>query len=366
MNNKHRRNEISLWQFILTISGVQVGFGLLTFPHELEQVAGTDGWISLLIGGFITILISLCIIKIMAKHPGDFLIDVLTRYMGKWLGKAAMVIWILYCLLGCMSLLFSFIYVIRLWVLPKTPSYAVMSLAVIPAFMLARGGVRIISRYAVFVFFFTIWMPFLLLMPLKESHLLYLLPILKEGWMPILHAAKMSVLPFLGFEFAFILYPYLKQKKSAGKGIVIANIITLVVYLQITFVCFTYFSPDEISQFVWPTLTLVKPIHFTFLERFEIVFLSFFIFIFSDSVIPYFFSATEGINQLFKKERWNLPVYLLLGLIFAVTIFFKPSVGQMATWRDWWGITGYFVCYAFPVVFLLYITGYTYWQRRKT
>lgn len=363
--NKYRMNEISLWQFILTISGVQVGFGLLTFPHELEQMAGTDGWISVLIAGGITTLISLCIIKIMGKHPGDCLIDVLTRYMGKWLGKAGMVIWILYSLLGCISLLFSFIYVIRIWILPKTPSYAIMFLAAIPALMLVRGGVRIISRYAVFVFFFTIWMPFLLLIPLKDSHFIYLLPILKEGWMPVLYAAKMAIIPFLGFEFAFILYPYLKNKKSAAKGIVIANIITLLVYLQITFVCFVYFSPDEISQFIWPTLTLVKPIHFTFLERFEIVFLSFFIFIVSDSIIPYFFSVTEGINQLYKKEEWNFPIYMLLILIFVVTIVFKPSMEQVNNWREWWGIIGYFVSYAFPVVFLLYITGYTYWQRRR-
>ena len=363
--NQYRKNEISLRQYIVTINGVQVGFGLLTLPRELEQEAGTDGWISLLIGWAITTLVSLCIVKIMGKHPGDTLLDVLTRYMGKWMGKAGMVIWILYSLLAALSLTFSVVLVIRTWILPKTPGYALVLLLMIPTYMLIRGGVRILSRYAVFVFFFTLWMPFLLMIPLKDSHWVYLLPILKEGWMPVLYSAKTTVLAFLGFEFAFILYPYLKQKQSAAKGIVIANTITLLVYLQITYVCFVYFSPDEILQYVWPTLTLVKPIHFTVLERFEIVFLSFYLFIFLDSAVPYFFSVTDGINQLYKKKGWMLPVYILLVFLVGVSLFYRPSIEQTDAWREWWGVASYFVAYVFPVVFLLYITGYTYWQRRK-
>jgi spore germination protein (amino acid permease) len=363
--NKHQKKEISLWQYILTINSVQVGFGLLTLPRELEQMAGTDGWISILIGWAITTLVSLCIVKIMGKHPGDTLLDVLTRYMGKWMGKAGMVIWILYSLLAYLSLTFSVVLVIQMWILPKTPGYAIVLLLTIPAYMLLSGGIRVISRYAVFVFFFTLWMPFLLTIPIKDSHWVYLLPILKEGWMPVLLTAKTTVLGFLGFEFAFILYPYLKQKKSAAKGIVIANSMTLLVYLQITLVCFVYFSPDEITQYIWPTLTLVKPIHFSVLERLEIVFLSFYLFIFSDSAFPYFFSATDGINQLFKKKEWKFPIYLLLIFIFGISLFYRPSFEETDAWREWWGKASYFVAYAFPVLFLLYITGFTYWQRRK-
>jgi len=107
--------------------------------------------------------------------------------------------------------------------------------------------------------------------------------------MPILYTVKTTVIAFLGFEMAFLFYPYLQNKKAAAKGIVIANTLTLVVYLHITFICFIYFSPEEITQFLWPTLTLVKPIQFPFLERMEIVFVSFYIFLFSTSGIPYLF-----------------------------------------------------------------------------
>ncbi|WP_027414962.1 GerAB/ArcD/ProY family transporter [Aneurinibacillus terranovensis] len=365
INKQDGKNEISLLQYILTINGVQVGFGLLTFPRGLEQVAGTDGWISIIIGWAMTTLVSLCIVRVMAKHPGDTLLDLLTRYTGKWMGKAGMVIWILYYLLASTSLYISVILVIRTWILPKTPGYALMLLFIIPTYMLIRGGVRIFCRYAVFVFFFTLWMPFLLTIPIKDSHWVYLLPVLKEGWMPVLSAVKETIVAYLGFEFAFILYPYLNNKQNAAKGIVIANTITLIVYLQITLVCFLYFSPNEISEYIYPTLFLLKPIHFSFLERFEIVFLSFYLFIFSRPSISYLFSAMYGINQLVNKKSWLLPTYILLPLMVVVLLFYTPSSEQANDMREWWGFIGYFVAYAFPVVFLLYITGYTYWQRRK-
>ena len=86
----------------------------------------------------------------MEKHPGYTLLDVLTRYLGKWLGKFAMLLWILYAILAAVSLIFSLLYVIHIWILPRTPMFLIMILLSIPMLMLACKGVLIISRFAVF------------------------------------------------------------------------------------------------------------------------------------------------------------------------------------------------------------------------
>lgn len=112
--------------------------------------------------------------------------------------------------------------------------------------------------------------------------------------------------------------------------------ITLCVYLQVTFVSFVYFSPDGITKFLWPTLSLVTPFHFSFLERFEIIFLSFYLFIIFDSCIPYIFTASDGINQLLNKKGSPLPVWILLfGCIF-VLFFYIPSSYQISALREFW------------------------------
>jgi spore germination protein (amino acid permease) len=358
------KKEITLLQYILAINGTQVGTSILTLPAQLAKTAGTDGWISIIIGSVLTTIISLCIVHLMAKHPGDTMLELLTRYLGKWLGKAVMVIWMLYSLFAVTIILFVTLSILRIWVLPNTSNYLIGTLFMINTYIIIRGGVRIIGRYAEFVFFLTLGMPILLMFPLKDSHWIYLLPILKEGWMPILYAVKTTTVAFLGFEMAFLFYPYLSNKKAAAKGIVIANVLTLIVYLHITLVCFVYFSPDEITQFLWPTLTLVKPIQFPFLERMEIIFVSFYIFLFSTSGIPYVFFAIDTLSQLFNKKDWQLP-YLLLPLFIVLLYFLKPSYEELELWKEWWGWMSYFIAYAFPVMFLFYVTGYTHWKRRK-
>ncbi len=104
-----RAREISLFQYILTISGVQVGFGVLTLPREVTR--GEYRWMDFYYYWMrYHYLVSLCIVKIMEKHPGYTLLDVLTRYLGKWLGKFAMLLWIFirYTCCGLLNL-FSFI-----------------------------------------------------------------------------------------------------------------------------------------------------------------------------------------------------------------------------------------------------------------
>ena len=353
--------KISLLQFILTISGIEVGTSSLNLPADLARVTGTDGWISIIIGYLCTMIISLCIIGIMSKHPNKTMLDVLIYYVGSFLGKSIMVVWILYSLLGAITIFYTSIYIIKEWVLPNTMTFLIVALFLLCTYIGLRGGIRLICRYQVFVFFFTLWMPLILLFSLKDGHLTFLLPVFKEGWMPILHGVKTTVLAFLGFEWIFLFYPYLENKKQAVKGVIIANTITLLVYLQITFSCFTFFSPDEITKFIWPTLTLVKPVRFSFLERFEIVYLSFYIFIFSTSVIPYLFFAMENISQLFHKTDWQMPYTILL--IYALSyLFYQPSYTGITFWKNSWEWMGYYTVFAFPVLFLLYTMLVSRWR----
>ena len=148
------------------------------------------------------------------------------------------------------------------------------------------------------------------------------------------------------------------------KGIVIANMITLFVYLQVTFVSFLYFSPDGITKFLWPTLSLVTPFHFSFLERFEIIFchfisLSFLILAF----LIFLLLQMESINYLTKREFITYLV-LLFGCTF-ILFFYIPSSYQISALREFWGTASYFIVFLFPVVFLLYMTLYQHWKRRR-
>ncbi|MGV3137392.1 GerAB/ArcD/ProY family transporter [Brevibacillus agri] len=88
---KYAFNELTVFQYIYLIHGAQVGIGVLSMPRELAEVAGTDGWLSILIGWFAAMAVSLVIIGIMKRYPGKTIVDLLPLFLGKWLGKVCVV-----------------------------------------------------------------------------------------------------------------------------------------------------------------------------------------------------------------------------------------------------------------------------------
>ncbi len=347
---KYAYNEITVMQYILLIHGTQVGIGMLTMPRDLAAKAGTDGWISIIIGWIMAMAVSLILVSAMKRRPEMTVVDILQLLLGKWLGRVAVLILTLYSVLASATIIAYTISLINVWLLPQTPSFIIVLLFAIPAYQVIQGGVRILGRYSELVFYLTLWMPFVLVTTWPKMNWVHLLPVIKEGWKPILHATQSTVLSFLGFELAFYLYPFLQKKQYAAAGIVVANTLSMLVFLSITLFCFGFFSPDEITQFTWPTLGLWKVIEFRFLERVDIIFLAFFLFILSTTGFPYIYFTVFSTSQLLghQDHRRHLLIFLLLTII--VGWLYTPSFSDLSKLVDLWGKIGLIFAYAFPVL----------------
>lgn len=356
------QNEITIFQYVFLIVGAQIGIGVLSLPADVAKGSGTDGWIAIILGGVLSMISSLIIVSVMEQHPEDTIFDLLPRYFGKWLGKLLSLLFSLYAALAATTVVFTSIHLVQVWVLPQTSNYWIMILFMIPGFLAARQGVRVLGRYAEIVFYMTLWMPLLIAVPLKDGHLLHLLPVIKEGWLPIIKTVKQTILSFLGFELAFLLYPYVKEKHLAKKGIIIANGISMAAFVFVTLVGFVFFSPDEITEYVWPTLSLLKTIEFPFMERFEIIFLAAYLFVLSTTGIPYIFTAVFGIAHVLEQSDHVRVLVVGVCLYIIVAFLYTPPFADLQAFSDWWGKTGTVVGYIFPVVLWLYMKLYQ-WLR---
>lgn len=364
--SKTADNKITLLQYILTISGAQVGIGILTLPRELAETAGSDGWISLLLGWLMALATSLVVIKIMQKHPNYTIYDILKQYLGRWIGSGLALVWVFYFALIALSVTFATVFVLQTWLYQNTPAKTFTLLLLIPIFMIARQGIAIIASYAEFIFFLTLWMPVLLMFPTTKGSFLYLLPLFKEGWEPIILTVKSTVVSFTGFELAFILYPFLKNKGTAVKGILAANTLSMIVFLHITLVCYVVFSPDEITQFFWPTLSLIKPIQFSFVERIEVIFLTFYLFTVSTTIIPNIFASSIGLSNILGLKKHQPPLIGLVFLIFALRVILPNTYEQIALLQNLWSMLGLGLAYSFPVFLALYIALHSMFFGRQS
>ena len=300
----------------------------------------------------------------MKKYPNGTILDLITHYFGKWIGKIAALVFGLY-----FAFLASIIFIreclfIQFWILPQTGMFILMLLLSIPTYLIVRNNIKVVARYSQLVFFMTIWMIFFYFPPLKEAHWLHLLPVVKEGWIPIFSAVKVTIFSFIGFEIAFFLYPSLQEKQKASAGFVIANTLTLLILLTITIVTFTFFSPDEITQFKEPSLNVLKTVEFKFLERVEIVFLSFYIFVISRTVLPLMYSTVYCVSQLFgaKSHSKFVSWYLLLNLVY--TMFTTQSFDRNDQLSTLVQPISVILVYAFPFCLLIYVSIHDRVKRR--
>lgn len=348
-------NGITLMQYIFLIHGAQLGTGVFSLPRLLAEKSGTDGWICLLIGWVVNGAAGWLMILTLRKYPDLDLPDLLKRLFGTWLGKLFLLPIIAYfACFGWLGLVNGMLF-IKSWFLVRTPEYVVVFLFSLPCYMILIHGPRILGRYAEVVFYMTVWMPLLVLVPMADAHWIHLLPVMKEGWRPILDGVGSTFFSFAGFETLPFFYPYLQKKQYAVHGMLAANTMTMGVYLFVTIVCFMFFTPDGITTLNQPTLTLLKNIEFRFLERFDMIFLAIYLIVVSKSWLPYLYSALRSASGLFDKHPNRTVVFLYFALAVFCTYLTQPTWNQIEEWQKLIVYALKIFLFVLPVVLFVYV-----------
>lgn len=347
---------VSMLQFTLMVSAFQISVAFLSLPRELAKQAGTDGWMAILGGWGLATLASVVLVKVMKNNPTGSILELIQRYMGVWASKIAAVIFIAYFLLLAYDGYMIATLVIKLWLLPKTYLYVLVLLLLVPTLQIAQHGFQAIGRYCEIVTLISLWIPFVYLSTLRHAHGLYLLPVLKEGWLPVLSTVKIMIYPMLGIGLVFFLYPHLEKKEKALKCMVLSNTLTCLVYLGITLVCFMYFSPDEIGDFSEPVISIMKLIEFEFIERIEVVFIAFYLFMFSCIWIPSMHIVSLNSAWLLRKDRERSHVAFWCLVIMVSFIIYRPSFAEAAKVNSFLNVIGFWMEFALPVLLLVYVT----------
>ncbi|MGR5965168.1 GerAB/ArcD/ProY family transporter [Bacillus cereus] len=234
----------------------------------------------------------------------------------EYLKKVLMLVYICYFSFYAWVILLNGMLYIKGNLLPKTPDYLLILLFLIPTYLVVAENVYVLGRYCEIVFYLTIWIILLFLIPLKEGNLLNMLPIFKAGISGILQAFPQAIFPFTGFEMVICMYPYLKRKQAATKGVIIANTITLIFYTFMTISCYIFFSPDEITSYNQPVLSILKIIEVSFLERFDLIIITLYLFVVFTAWTPYIYASLVCISKLTKQEKKNIHIFIFLFVLF--------------------------------------------------
>lgn len=312
-------------QFAGIIANTLIGAGTLVLPKTVTATAGTGAWISVLIGGFLSLLILMLIIRLGLRFPEETIIEYGAHITNKWVGRIVSFIFCSYWLIISGLVIRIFSSMISSSVLLETPIEMIILVMLLVVVFFIRHDIQVIGRINELYFIFII-IPILfgIFLALREVNAIRLLPLSGgQGVLPILKASTDSFFSFLGFEIVFLLLPSITTQKLSYNYGIKGIISPLVVFVILVIIATGIYGIEELQNLTWPTLELIKvtPFPGLVLERIEAVFIAFWVVAIFTTSANILYSSVVGFSQLLKIEEHKTLIFPLLPVVYFIAIF---------------------------------------------
>lgn len=342
------KDMISAYLLFFIIHGAQVGVGIQGFQRIIYIDARQDAWISVLIAGIATHIVTFCMIKTLEIYGSNDLYGIQIDIFGKWIGNLFNLMYIVYCFVACFSVLRNYIEVIQAWLFPSIGTWFLSATLLIIIIYAFTGGLRVIVGVSFFSIILSLWILPMLAFPLKYSTAESLFPILENDFRSILKGAHSMTFTIIGFEILNIVYPFIKDKEKIRKPVHLGLLLSTSIYLAVMLVSITYYSEGKLVKTIWATLTLFSFISFPFVERFEFIAVCFWMIIILPNMCFYLWAAYRGATRL-----WNISgvkfVWLFSFFIFICSLVIQTRT-QINTMNTIFGKVAFYVVFVYPIL----------------
>ena len=139
--------KISALQLGLLIIVTVIGVGILTLPRTVTEIADTDGWLLIIIGGALVIVLALIINSLGNMFPDKTIIEYSQELVGRPLSYLIGSILIIYFTLIAAYSVRIFGEVLKMYLLPKTPIEIIIITFLITIIYLVRNNLEGIARF---------------------------------------------------------------------------------------------------------------------------------------------------------------------------------------------------------------------------
>ncbi|MDL4840578.1 GerAB/ArcD/ProY family transporter [Aquibacillus rhizosphaerae] len=310
--------QISGRQFTILIIMNILGTAVIIVPAIATGYGKQNGWASVLLITFFTMIMVLLYNRIYTQNPNKNLYEQMEYLFGKWIGKIVSILFMIYVFeiaIGNLRVMGDFI---TTEMLIETPLEVIMILSIITCLSAIRLGIEVIARTAE-IFFPYVVIAILLLISLvmPESDITNIQPVLQTD----ISSTLAGALPLMGYPFLeiVILLAVMNNvtNRKAPKNFLIGVFIGGLLLTLITIMCVLVLGPDITTRNAYPTYALGKKISIAdFLERIEILVAIIWFFTIFFKITSCFYVLAIGLSQTLQLKSYKtltIPLtYLLL------------------------------------------------------
>ncbi len=307
--NINKENLITSKQFMILIFSTMIGVGIISTPYLLVKEVGHNAWLSALMSGIISILLTIIISRLLNIHKDKSIFGINKLLYGKYAGMALNSLYLLYLILKTSIILRLIIEIIHIIIMKTTPSLILSILALICPFYMAFYGLKPICRFSNFVFLILVEIIFLYFVSFSHIRLSFLLPVGNISLPSLLYSMRSTAFSFLGFAFLWLVYPVITDKKNALKYTIWAMVLSTLLFTSTIVVTMGYFGENMLKHIIFPVYYLALVYKVPVFERIDLIFLVIWFPALSMTLKAYFFVTYYWLYQatgyIFPKIKSN-------------------------------------------------------------
>ncbi|RBW68182.1 GerAB/ArcD/ProY family transporter [Bacillus taeanensis] len=315
------QEKISARQFMILVFLYSVGTAILVTPAGLAAEAGQDGWIAVLIGIGVSLLLVLLYNAVGSIYPNLTLIEKNEKILGKWLGKFISLL-IVFMAFHTASELITIVGIfMTTQMLENTPLWALNSFFGLIVIFALRLGIEVLARAAeILCVWFGLLFFILILFLAPEINIENLQPVFEMEVKTLIKASLVftGVLTFSPVLFLMIFPVAVTDRAKGKKGFFIGTLLGGAVLLIVTLLTVLVIGPELTANQRYPSYVLAKKINVgDFITRIEAAMAAIWLITIYFRLMIYIYAAVIGFAQVFELKDYK-PLVFPLGIIMIV------------------------------------------------
>ena len=318
---QNHQKGLSSFQVSALVALTIIGMTIIFIPRITAEQAGIDGALVTFLSGILSIILAAVIITISKRFPNQTVIEFSQEILGTFLGKIYGLLFVLHATSVVGYILRGFADALKVLLLPRTPLEFTMICMLLIILYCVHGGISTIVRTCeifllplLLVIFLTIFFNF------WEVQLFRYRASLSNGIKPLLQGVFSVTVAYLGYEILFFILPFTQNKKKFMISGISGMVLPVLVYTGLVFVMVGVIGHKATSELVYPTIQLARRIGIEFIERFDILFIVFWIMAVFTSLTSYLYMASISFTRLLGMRNYKPFILILLPICYIVAI----------------------------------------------
>ncbi|WP_181350076.1 endospore germination permease [Thalassobacillus sp. CUG 92003] len=322
-------HTISPRQFMYLVILFTVGSSILIIPTPTAAMAKQDAWLSVLLPVSAGTLIIWFLSTFGRQLENKTFVEAAIFAFGNWFGRLLSFFYLSFIFILGALVLRNIGDFMTTQIMPDTPLQFTHILFLLVVIFGARQGLEVIGRSSeIFIPWIFLLLFFLFFSISPQINLDNLQPILGGGIKPILSSSLTYLgTPLLEMVIFLMVFPYVKEKKKAGRAWILGALIGGLILTLVTLFSVLVMGSDLTALNAYPSYELAKKINLAgFLEGVEIIVaIIWMLTIFFKLVIIYFACSLGTANFLNMEDYRPLLLPTGMGMV-VLSIVAYPDV----------------------------------------